>query len=320
MLQQLHTKAHLQSLFSIQSPTPHVENQPRENCLGVPVILQTNNNLARFPESEPTTNCLHVRRIANLGAAGAVASEGHENGLALALAHDEHRHKAERERRHQNRDHDASDGPASQLLHCVVMRLIDGSARPERVFAGRAEQVVLARVVPVVAEGSLDRHLRDLPGVVLTAGAGTVVVGAIRVLAVVTGEGLALVEARLLHEETLARLRERAAAVPVELGAVGILDHVPRGDGLVLAARLVLPRPALVVAVELGARRFLVVVIAMQLARRGARFDAQRNCRRLVGVFAELPPHGVRLVLVRRILEGAVPHVLAQLLAALVDL
>lgn len=46
----------------------------------------------------------------------------------------------------------------------------------------------------------------NLPGVVLTAGAGTVVVGAIRVLAVVTGEGLALVEARLLHEETLARL------------------------------------------------------------------------------------------------------------------
>ena len=40
------------------------------------------------------------RVIRDLLAPGVLAGEGHENGLALALAHDEHRHEAESEHRH----------------------------------------------------------------------------------------------------------------------------------------------------------------------------------------------------------------------------
>mmetsp|Transcript_4081 Transcript_4081/g.9754 ORF Transcript_4081/g.9754 Transcript_4081/m.9754 type:complete len:235 (+) Transcript_4081:48-752(+) len=170
------------------------------------VVLQRK-NLARFPGSEPITHSLHIGSrvtdslsdiLSDLIAAGGVAREGYENGPALALADDEHRHEAERQHRHHTRNGDAGDGPAVKRLGGVLL-LEDSRAGKEGASVVGAEQVIPARVVPVVAEGRFDGHLLDLPGV----HGGLVEVRARRELAVVPGDGLALVEACLLHEESL---------------------------------------------------------------------------------------------------------------------
>mmetsp|Transcript_58844 Transcript_58844/g.167011 ORF Transcript_58844/g.167011 Transcript_58844/m.167011 type:complete len:337 (+) Transcript_58844:200-1210(+) len=197
---------------------------------------------------------------------------------------------------------------------------------------GRAEAVLRASREPGIAIGSLDGHLVHLPSVVVASlgfRIGLVVPGGIFVAPGVVhrcvplpeqaGVCVALVEARLLHEEALALRAQWAAAVPMVLRPVGLLHFLRTRDRLVRATRVVLPRLALGEAVGFGPGGVLVKII-QEAHIEVARQQAEVPRGRIIGVRLVPEPHREGLGFVLFVDKGIVPHVFAKLFAGRIDL
>ena len=238
-----------------------------------------------------------------------------EDRLALLLTTDQEEREQETHGSDSGYDREANN-KAFVLVGIAFVALV----LPKVLFALKevtlaAEVIVGAGGVPSITEGFLDRHLFELPFVVVRI----VELGFIE-LAEKSRRRFALVQASFHHEETLAGIAHGSTTVPAVARPIGFVQATGTGDSGTVTASVVLPRVALSHVIALRTGRVLVEVLEVALVRDRA-FPKQGVGDGIIGIFILVEePHGVALALIIDDLKGVGPHAFAQISTVGVDI